>query len=329
MFSITLVLIPIILALIFDFTNGFQDTANAVATSVATQALSPRMAVILAAVFNFLGALSGTAVAITIGTSLVSPDLVTPIVIIAALSAAIFWNTFTWYLGIPSSASHALIGGIVGGVIAGYGVTQVKWLGFVKIFAGLIISPVVGFLVGGIFMAVFFWLFKNHSPLKTNNKFRKLQVLSACMVAFAHGSNDAQKSMGIITMVLFGAGIITVFEVPLWVKVACASAMALGTAQGGWRIIKTVGSKIFKIEPINGFASDFTSSIVIYSATLLGAPVSTTHIVSSSIVGAGTVKRAKGVRWQVAIQIIAAWVITIPSSAFVAIAMFEIISKLF
>ncbi|MDD4549575.1 MAG: inorganic phosphate transporter, partial [Syntrophomonadaceae bacterium] len=291
MFSTALVIVVVMLALCFDYINGFHDTANAIATSVSTKAVSPRGAILIAATFNFAGALSGTAVAATIGKSIVAPDFVTPLVLIAALISAIFWNLFTWYFGIPSSSSHALIGGLIGGVIAGFGVPYVNWAGFWKIFAGLITAPIIGLVAGSLVMTIIFWIFKDLSPARTNNKFRKLQILSACMASFAHGSNDAQKSMGIITMVLVSAGMLSTFQVPFWVKAACASAMAAGTAIGGWKIIRTMGGKIFRIEPINGFAADFTSSLVIYTGSLMGAPVSTTHVVSSAIMGVGAAKR--------------------------------------
>ena len=326
MFSLALVIVVVLLALIFDYINGFHDTANAIATSVSTKALSPRNAILIAASLNFMGALSGTAVAATIGKSIVMPELVTPLVIIAALIGAIFWNLFTWYFGIPSSSSHALIGGLTGAVIAGFGAAQVNWQGFIKIFSGLIIAPVVGLVAGSLFMTLLFWMFRRSSPAKTNQGFRKMQILSACMASFAHGSNDAQKSMGIITMVLVGGGFLTAFEVPLWVKICCALAMAAGTAMGGWKIIRTMGGKIFRIEPINGFAADFTSSVVIYCASLLGAPVSTTHVVSSSIMGVGAAKRLKGVRWNIARQIVIAWFVTIPSAALVSMLFYKLIS---
>lgn len=319
MFSLGLIVVIVLLALSFDFINGFHDTANAIATSVSTKALSPRNAILVATSLNFVGALSGTAVASTIGKSIVAPEFVTPAVMIAALIGAIFWNLFTWYFGIPSSSSHALIGGLIGAVIAGFGFGEVLWGGFWRIFAGLIIAPILGGVAGSIVMTLLFWFSRAASPARTNNTFRKMQVISACMAAFAHGSNDAQKSMGIVTMVLLGGGLIATFTVPLWVKIACAGAMGMGTAIGGWRIIRTMGGKIFRIEPINGFAADFTSSIVIYSASLLGAPVSTTHVVSSSIMGVGAAKRFKGVRWNIARQIIIAWFVTIPSAAIVSV----------
>lgn len=325
MFSLIMIILVVLLALLFDFINGFHDTANAIATSVSTKALSPRTAIMIAATLNFAGALSGTAVAATIGQSLVAPDLVTPLVLITALIGAIFWNLFTWYFGIPSSSSHALIGGLVGGVMAGFGIYAVNWQGFVKIFSGLILAPILGLVAGSMVMTLLFWIFKKASPARTNNKFRKLQILSACMASFAHGSNDAQKSMGIISLTLLSGGLISSFHVPIWVMVACALAMALGTAVGGWRIIRTMGGKIFRIEPINGFAADFTSAAVIYSASLLGAPVSTTHVVSSAIMGVGAAKRLKGVRWNIARQILIAWFVTIPSAAFAAMIVYKLI----
>lgn len=325
MFSLTWVIAIVVFALIFDYINGFHDTANAIATSVSTKALSPRAAILVAASFNFLGALSGTAVAATIGKGIIKPEIVTPVVLVSALIGAIFWNLFTWYFGIPSSSSHALIGGLVGAALAGFGPNEVNWAGFIKIFSGLLAAPVIGLVVGSAIMTLLFWLFSASSPAKTNRQFRRLQMLTACMASFSHGSNDAQKSMGIITMSLVSAGMVSTFQVPLWVKIACALAMAAGTAFGGWRIIRTMGGKIFRIEPINGFAADFTSSMVIYVASKYGIPVSTTHVVSSSIMGVGAAKRFKGVRWNIARQIIIAWFVTIPSAALVAVIFYKLI----
>lgn len=294
------VILIVFLSLIFDYINGFHDTANAVATSISTRALAPRTAIIMAASLNFVGAVSGTAVAKTIGKGIVDPGLVTGTVLIAALLGAIFWNLFTWYYGIPSSSSHALIGGVIGAVVASSGVQSLNPAGLEKIISSLLVSPILGLIFGFLIMTAFFWVFRSFSPGKLNNRFRKLQILSAAAAAFSHGSNDAQKSMGIITMALFSSGAITSFNVPLWVMVICAVSMGLGTATGGARIIRTMGTKIFRIEPINGFASDLASSVVIYGSTLLGNPVSTTHVVSSAILGVGAAKRASLVKWGIA-----------------------------
>ncbi len=317
--------IVVAVALLFDYLNGFHDTANAIATSVSTKALSPQRAVMVAAVFNFVGALSGTAVAGTIGKGIVLPQDVTQEVVVAGLLGAIIWNIITWLSGIPSSSSHALIGGLIGSAIAGFGTEAIIWQGLQKIVVVLLISPVMGFIVGYIVMSILFLIFGRSSPVRTNEVFRRLQVFSACLMSFSHGSNDAQKSMGIITMSLVSAGILTEFHVPLWVVISCATAMAAGTAMGGWRIIKTMSGKIFKLEPINGFASDLNSSLVILVATHLGMPVSTTHVVSSSIMGVGTAKRVKAVRWATARSIVTAWVLTIPITAVVSAFLYKII----
>ncbi len=317
--------IVIVVALMFDYLNGFHDTANAIATSVSTKALSPQRAVMVAAVFNFVGALSGTAVAGTIGKGIVAPQDITQEVVVAGLLGAIIWNIITWLSGIPSSSSHALIGGLTGSAIAGFGFDAIIWQGLQKIIVVLLLSPVLGFIVGYIVMSILFLIFGRSSPVRTNEVFRRLQVFSACLMSFSHGSNDAQKSMGIITMSLVSAGILTDFHVPLWVVISCATAMAAGTAAGGWRIIKTMSGKIFKLEPINGFASDLNSSLVILTATQLGMPVSTTHVVSSSIMGVGTAKRVKAVRWGTARSIVTAWVLTIPITAVVSAFLYKII----
>ncbi|GAV24399.1 inorganic phosphate transporter [Carboxydothermus islandicus] len=327
--TLTLVVIVTILALTFDFVNGFHDTANAVATSVTTRALSPKQAVLLAGILNFVGAVSGTAVAKTIGKGIVQPHTINQYVIIAALVGAITWNLITWYYGLPSSSSHALIGGLIGATIAGTGVKALLIKGILeKVLLPLVLSPIIGFSIGFIIMTSFFWIFDKAAPFPLNMKFRKLQVLSAAMASFSHGSNDAQKSMGIITLALFSAGYLTTFEIPLWVKLACALAMGLGTYSGGWRIIKTMGSKIFRIEPVNGFAADLSSSITIYGSSLLGAPVSTTHVVASSILGVGSAKRFSGVNWEVGKNIVTAWVLTIPAAGLMAALMYQLISLL-
>ncbi|MGE5380311.1 MAG: anion permease [Methylocystaceae bacterium] len=329
MFSLITLIVVIVLALAFDYVNGFHDTANAIATSISTKALSPRVAVILAAVLNFVGALSGTAVALTIGKGIVEPNAITPPVLISALIAAISWNLITWYFGIPSSSSHALIGGLTGGTLAALGMSGVKWGGFVKIVTSLIGSPLISFVIGSLIMSILFWACRGLYPVRINNIFRRLQILSASMMAFSHGTNDAQKSMGIITMALMGAGFLDSFHVPTWVILLCATAMALGTMSGGWRIIRTMGNKIFRIEPINGFAADLGSSLVIYTSSLLGFPVSTTHVVSGSIMGVGSVKRFRAVRWGIAQQMVTAWVVTIPCTALVAILVYQVVKLFF
>jgi PiT family inorganic phosphate transporter len=322
-------IVVVVIALFFDYINGFHDTANAIATSVSTKALSPQRAVMLAAIFNFIGALSGTAVASTIGKGIVIPQDITQEVVVAGLLGAIIWNIITWASGIPSSSSHALIGGICGSAVAGFGLGALIWQGIQKIILVLILSPVVGLISGYIIMSLLFLIFGRSSPVRVNEVFRRLQVLSACMMSFSHGSNDAQKSMGIITISLLSAGVLQEFYVPFWVILACATAMALGTAAGGWRIIKTMGGKIFKLEPINGFAADFNSSLVILAASHVGMPVSTTHVVSSSIMGVGTAKRLKAVRWGTARSIATAWVLTIPLSAIISALIYKIITVVF
>ena len=322
-----LIVLVVILALIFDFINGFHDTANAIATSVSTRALYPSHAIMLAAGFNFFGAMVSTGVAKTIGGGIVSSaSLIDEKTIIAALIGAIIWNLFTWKIGLPSSSSHALIGGLIGAVLISAGMSGLNWQGIGKIFLALILSPAIAFCTGIIIMNVIFRAFEKFSPHFLNDKFRRMQILSAAAIAFSNGSNDAQKSMGIITLALFSGGFIAEFEVPLYVKVLCASAMAIGTATGGWRIIKTVGGKIFKLEPPSGFAADLNSSCVVFGATLLNLPVSTTHVVSGSIMGVGTAKRVNAVRWSVATQMVKAWGITIPITAAIGAATFGLVT---
>ena len=325
-----LIFTVIILALVFDFINGFHDTANAIATSVSTRALYPNHAIMMAAGLNFVGAMVSTGVAKTIGGDIVSSaSLVNEKVLIAALIGAIFWNLLTWKFGIPSSSSHALIGGLIGAVLISVGTSGLNWHGIGKIFLALILSPAIAFMTGIIIMNIIFRVFEGFSPHYLNDKFRKMQVVSAAMIAFSNGSNDAQKSMGIITLALFSGGFISEFEVPTYVKVLCATAMAMGTATGGWSIIKTVGGKIFKLEPPSGFAADLNSSCVVFGATLLHLPVSTTHVVSGSIMGVGTAKRVNAVRWSVATQMVKAWGITIPITAAIGAASFVLVEAVF
>lgn len=325
-----LIFLVIILALVFDFINGFHDTANAIATSVSTRALNPNHAVMMAAGLNFFGAMVSTGVAKTIGAGIVSsPNLIDEKIIIAALIGAITWNLLTWWFGLPSSSSHALIGGLIGAVLISVGVDGLNWNGVGMIIAALICSPAIAFITGIIIMNVIFRLFEKFPPQFINDKFRKMQVVSAAMIAFSNGSNDAQKSMGIITLALFSGGFISEFEVPTFVKVMCAAAMAIGTASGGWRIIKTVGGKIFKLEPPSGFAADLNSSCVVFGATLLHLPVSTTHVVSGSIMGVGTAKRVNAVRWGTAQQMVKAWGMTIPITAAIGASAFFLVEAVF
>lgn len=325
-----LILTVIILALLFDFINGFHDTANAIATSVSTRALPPSLAIFMAAGLNFLGAMISTGVAKTIGGDIVSSaNIVDEKIIIAALFGAIVWNLLTWYFGIPSSSSHAMIGGLIGAVLISVGVSGLNWNGIGKIVAALIFSPVVAIVTGVVMMNLMFIFFGNFSPHSVNQNFKRMQIISAAAMSFSHGSNDAQKSMGIITLALFSGGFISEFEVPLFVKILCAAAMAFGTAMGGWRIIRTVGGKIFKLEPISGFAADLNSAAVVFGATLLHLPVSTTHVVSGSIMGVGTAKRVRAVHWGVAQEMVKAWVMTIPITALIGAAAFFLINLIF
>jgi len=326
--EISLLVIVVVVALVFDYINGFHDTANAIATSVSTRVLKPNVAIAMAAVLNFVGALFSTKVAHTIGKGIVDPSLVTFQVVLAALIGAIGWNLITWYFGIPSSSSHALIGGLVGAVVISHGFGDLNPPGLIKILTSLVISPLIGFGVGFLVMTILNRIVHDSRPSRVNRFFSVFQILSAAVMAFSHGSNDAQKSMGIITMVLVSAGFLQTFTVPTWVIIACASAMALGTSLGGWRIIKTMGVKIIKLQPIHGFAAETSSSLIILSATALGAPVSTTHVISSSIMGVGATKRIKAVRWGVAYNIVVAWVLTLPLSGILAAIAFLLINSI-
>lgn len=315
-----LTVLIVIFAIVFDFINGFHDTANSIATAVSTKALKPRHAILLAAIMNFVGAMAFTGVAKTITKDIVDPFTLEngTIVILAALLAAITWNLVTWYYGIPSSSSHALIGSIVGAVIAAAGVGALNLGGFLKILQALLISPILAFVVGYIVYSIVKVVFKNHNLTKTNRNFRVVQIATAALQSFSHGTNDAQKAMGIITMALIVNNYQTTDDIQLWVQVSCALAMALGTSVGGWRIIKTVGGKIMKIRPVNGVAADLTGAAVIFGATAIHLPVSTTHVISSSIMGVGAAHRLKGVQWGTAKTMLITWVITLPISAMIA-----------
>lgn len=317
----TLVLIAVLgLAVAFDYINGFHDTANAIATSVSTRALQPGWAIAMSATANFAGALTGTAVAHTVGEGLIDHTVVEgQTLIAAALVGAIVWNLVTWRLGIPSSSSHALIGGLLGAALVSAGIGSWQIDGIVwKVLVPLVGSPIIGFTGGLLLMALIFNVFRRANPHSLNAAFRRLQVLSAAYMAFSHGSNDAQKTMGIMTLALVTAGVIDGFVVPLWVILLAASAISLGTAAGGWRIIKTMGQKVVKLDPVHGFAAETTAATVIFTASHMGMPVSTTHVISTAIMGVGSSDRLKTVRWGVARQIVSAWILTLPASGLMA-----------
>ncbi|GAB4521026.1 MAG: inorganic phosphate transporter [Anaerolineales bacterium] len=315
MSSFILLAVLMVLALSFDFLNGFHDSANVVATMIASRAMTPRAALTIAAVCEFAGPLLfGVAVATTIGNEVAAPETLTVPVVFAALMSASLWNLITWFFGIPSSSSHALIGGILGAVAMGAGWQAVRFSGLTKIGVALFFSPVIGFVIGWLLMRLILFLARDATP-KVNLLFRVAQVPTALVLALSHGANDAQKTMGIITMGLVILGYQESFHVPLWVIFASASAMALGTATGGWRIIHTLGGKFYRIRAVHSFSSQLASALVILSASLLGGPVSTTQVVSTSILGVGAAQRRSQVRWGVMADMLTAWLLTIPISA--------------
>ena len=309
------------LALFFDYTNGAHDSANAIATIVSTKVLSPKTAVIMAASLNLAGAFMGEQVAKTIGSGIVNAEVVAGCqgIVLAALFGAILWNLLTWYLGLPSSSSHALIGGLIGAAIAYSGFEALNFFSILrKVIIPLVLSPLAGFLGGYFIMVSLSWLFHKSKPRKVNSLFRKLQIVSSALMATSHGQNDAQKTMGIITLALYIFHEIPEIHVPFWVKLSCALAMGLGTATGGWKIVKTMGHKIFKLEPVHGCAAETAAALVITGASHFGAPISTTHVISTAVLGVGASKRLSAVRWGVAGSMVVAWIITIPASALVA-----------
>ena len=313
-FTLTLIVV-IGLAVAFDYINGFHDTANAIATSVATRALRPQYAILMAASFNFIGAFAGTAVAKTIGSGLVDDASTTQAVVAAALVGAIAWNLITWRLGLPSSSSHALIGGLLGATLIATGTGALKVNGIAtKVLLPLVSSPVIGFAAAFALTIALYWIFRRADRRSATRGFRRAQVLSAGYMAFAHGSNDAQKTMGVITLALFSAKVIPSVDVPVWVIVVSATALSLGTAVGGWRIMKTMGQRVADLEPVHGFAAEMTAASVLVGTAALGMPVSTTHVISSAIMGVGTSRGVRGVRWGVARSILTAWVLTIPAA---------------
>jgi len=313
----TYVIIVIGLSLIFDFLNGVHDSSNVVATMISSRAFSPRMALGVTAVANFLGPfIFGVAVAETIGHEIVTAEAISTEVLVAALFSAIFWNLLTWYLGFPSSSSHALIGGFVGAVVIGAGWQAIQMSGLEKVLIALFTSPIIGFVFGFLILRLIYLLSWNATP-RINVLFKRGQLVTALALALSHGTNDAQKTMGIITLALVTGGYLTTFAVPTWVILLCAGMIALGTAVGGWKLIRTLGGKFYKIRPADGFASQLAGAAVIIGASLVGGPVSTTQVVSSAIMGVGAAERVNKVRWGVAQEIAVAWLLTIPATALV------------
>ncbi|MFA4990222.1 MAG: inorganic phosphate transporter [Candidatus Omnitrophota bacterium] len=324
------VLLLILLALLFDFLNGFHDSANSIATVVSTRVLSPRQAVAWAAFFNFVAFLFfGLHVANTIGKGIIDIAIIDNGVIFATLIGACGWNIITWYFGLPTSSSHALIGGMVGSALIKSGAGSLVWQGIAKTIAFIFISPVLGFILGFIFGLVVYRSFSRSIPLKVDHIFRKGQLLSAALYSMGHGGNDAQKTMGIIASLLFSAGLLgKTFHIPLWIVISCHAAIALGTIFGGWRIVKTMGQKVAKLRPVDGFCAESGAAVMLFVSSALGVPVSTTHTITGSIMGVGSIKRLSAVRWGVAGNIIWAWILTIPCSAFIAALAYIMIRKL-
>ena len=317
----------IAVALIFDYINGFHDAANSIATIVATRVLTPGQAVLWAAAFNFLAAFGfGTAVAKTVGSGMITLDVVTSAVIFSGLMGAIIWDLITWYVGLPTSSSHALVGGYAGAAIAKAGFGSLILSGWTKTLIFIVLAPMMGMALGLILSVVSLWLFRGFSPARVDKWFRRLQLVSAALYSLGHGTNDAQKTMGIIAGVLFTSGYLAAFEIPFWVVIAAHLAIALGTLSGGWRIVHTMGSKITKLQPFGGFSAETAGAITLFFASSLGIPVSTTHTITGAIVGVGSVRRLSAVRWGVAQRIVWAWVMTIPASALIAAFFYEVLA---
>jgi inorganic phosphate transporter, PiT family len=313
----------VVVALVFDFTNGFHDTANAVATSVSTRALSPRIAVLVAAIANLAGAFVTTAVATTVGKGIIDSELATETTVLAALLGAITWNLITWRLGLPSSSSHALIGGLIGAALVQTGSEGVEWASILdNVVVPALVAPVLAFAAAFALLLAIYWVFVRITPGVANRGFRLGQLASGTFMAFTHGANDAQKTMGVIALALFTHGAIDEFYVPTWVKVAAGLAIALGTYTGGWRIMRTLGQRMYSMQPENGFAAQTTAGVTIFAATQLGYPLSTTQVISGGVMGAGATRRLSAVRWGVAGNIVTAWLLTIPAAALVAAACF-------
>jgi len=317
--SLLFIIFIIIIALVFDFTNGMHDAANSIATVVSTRVLSPRQAVIWAAFFNFVAFLIfGTAVATTVGKGMIDINTVTPTVILAGVCGAIFWNLITWYLGLPTSSSHALMGGYAGAAIAKSGFGVIIASGWYKVLLFIVLAPAIGLVLGFLLKIITTWIIRKQTPAAVDKWSRVLQLFSAALYSLGHGGNDAQKTMGIITGLLFAGGLISEFIVPLWVVLSAHAAIALGTLTGGWRIVKTMGQKITKLRPIDGFCAETASAFSIFLATHLGIPVSTTHVITGAISGVGSANRLSAVRWGVTLTIVWAWLFTIPGAAILA-----------
>jgi len=325
----TLLFVVVATALLFDFTNGFHDSANAIATSISTRALRPGVALGMAAVANILGALVSTEVASTLGKGIVEMQAVSQVVVLSALIGAVLWNFLTWYFGIPSSSSHALIGGLVGAVVSATSSSQVKWQGILdKVVIPTVSSPLIGLVGGGLLATALYWTFRRVRPHTASVGFRHAQTVSAALMAFSHGSNDAQKTMGVIALALLAGGKLDHFFVPLWVKLASAVTIGLGTFSGGKRIIRTLGMKLVKLQPIDGFAAETAASAVLLGTAHLGFPVSTTHVITSSIMGVGATKRLSAVKWGVTFNILLAWLLTLPMAAAIAAVVYKLIAVL-
>jgi PiT family inorganic phosphate transporter len=323
--DLALVILVIVVALIFDYINGFHDAANSIATVVSTRVLSPGHAVMWAAFFNFVAAfVFGTAVAKTVGSGMVDIAIVTTSVILAGLGGAIIWDLITWYYGLPTSSSHALIGGYAGAAVAKVGMSALIPAGWTKTLIFIILAPLIGLVLGFTLMVAILWLMRGSAPSRVDRHFRKLQLVSAAAYSLGHGGNDAQKTMGIIAGALYAGGLLTEFTIPFWVVIAAHAAISLGTLAGGWRIIHTMGSKITRLQPVGGFAAETAGAVSLFTATALGVPVSTTHTITGAIIGVGSTRRLSAVRWGIAGQIVWAWILTIPMSAAIAAGLFYI-----
>ncbi len=326
----TSILVLIALALLFDFLNGFHDSANSIATVVSTRVLSPRLAVIWAAFFNFIAFLVfGLHVANTIGKGIIDIAIIDKSIIFGTLIGACGWNIITWYLGLPTSSSHALIGGMIGAALVKVGPSALVWKGILKTVTFIFVSPVMGLILGLGFGIAVYWIFQKSAPLKVDHIFRKGQLVSAAFYSLGHGGNDAQKTMGIIASLLFSAGLLgKTFHIPLWVVLACHAAIALGTMFGGWRIVKTMGQKVAKLKPVDGFCAESGAAITLFISSAFGIPVSTTHTITGAIMGVGSIRRISAVRWGVAGQILWAWVLTIPCSAIISAVAYILVRQL-